>query len=262
MASISTSKGYTAMNATDSKYNQEKRDSSAFSFISEEILKLANLKAQGIISEEEFETTKKKIIVNYIEKKALPPKIKTKKAVSIVLLILVISFGLGALFIVYKPMSFAANEQQPQVTTEDTAKDVLRSLKSIASVTDAGVTLSQYSDRVLDTKVKVDVFLSNYPENKISPYVKTATNAYIEARKAWEEMIKARSSRTHMYRNIGERAKTDTETKNTMEDCYIYSAKNFFTTELDANKEINEFWKCANNNIKSIDGLLEIEQKK
>ena len=72
------------------------------------------------------------------------------------------------------------------------AKDVLRSLKGLAAVAEAGVTYNDYSPRVSNAKIKVNEFLEEYkdaPMPEFSQHVIDAIDYYVAASTAWNAKI-------------------------------------------------------------------------
>ena len=68
------------------------------------------------------------------------------------------------------------------------AKEALRQLKALASVTEGGITYRDYAPRVSDAKIKIDQFLDEYkpsPVPKFNERVADSLGFYVAASSAW-----------------------------------------------------------------------------
>jgi hypothetical protein len=65
----------------------------------------------------------------------------------------------------------------------------LKSLRKIAGATEIGVTKQEYSSRLIDVKADVDEAIAVLPDNQIEEELKLAMEAFVDAARAWNEMI-------------------------------------------------------------------------
>lgn len=66
----------------------------------------------------------------------------------------------------------------------------LKALRKMKASTDVGVTMSEYSSRLIDTKVDVDEAVEALPSGFLREELKLALQAFIDVGKAWQEMGK------------------------------------------------------------------------
>jgi hypothetical protein len=69
------------------------------------------------------------------------------------------------------------------------ARIALKSLRKIAGATEIGVTKQEYSSRLIDVKADVDEAIGVLPDNQIEEEMKLAMEAFVDAARAWNEMI-------------------------------------------------------------------------
>ncbi len=72
------------------------------------------------------------------------------------------------------------------------AKDALRQLKALASVTEGGTTYQNYSSRVEDAKIKIDQFLDEHqssPMPKFNERIAETLSLYVAASLAWNTKV-------------------------------------------------------------------------
>lgn len=83
------------------------------------------------------------------------------------------------------------------------AKETLRQLKALASVTEGGTTYQNYSTRVEDAKIKIDQFLDEHkssPIPKFNDHIADSLGFYVAASSAWNAKV-ARTGSWNLPRN-------------------------------------------------------------
>lgn len=79
-----------------------------------------------------------------------------------------------------------------QTDFQRAAKDALRQLKALASVTEGGTTYQNYSARVEDAKVKIDQFLDEYKTSPLSQFNASIVDSlgfHVAASSAWNVKV-------------------------------------------------------------------------
>ncbi|MBI4382167.1 MAG: hypothetical protein HY574_13395 [candidate division NC10 bacterium] len=79
-----------------------------------------------------------------------------------------------------------------QAEFQRAARDALRQLKALASVTDGGTTYQNYSSRVEDAKIKIDQFLDEHkssPISKFNGHITDSLGFYVAASSVWNAKV-------------------------------------------------------------------------
>ena len=93
-------------------------------------------------------------------------------------------------------MVFSSCDQAPTLQGQSSkdaehARVAIKHLKKLKSVTDAGVSYTDYSARVLDAKTEVDSELSEISSsNRVKSLLADSMDAYVAARDLWRTVIK------------------------------------------------------------------------
>jgi hypothetical protein len=69
-------------------------------------------------------------------------------------------------------------------------RDALKALRKMAGATEIGITFQEYGSRVIDAKADVEEALRQLPEGELKTEIALAMDAYADASKAWNEMIR------------------------------------------------------------------------
>jgi hypothetical protein len=94
--------------------------------------------------------------------------------------------------IVFDSTAFAQKQNSPKNSFSQAAKEVLRPLRAIDSVVEAGTNYNNYAPRVSDAKIKVDEFLREYSKSPIPEFnnhIAAAIAYYTEASTAWNAKV-------------------------------------------------------------------------
>lgn len=70
------------------------------------------------------------------------------------------------------------------------ARDSLKALRKMAGATEIGISFQEYGSRVIDAKAEVEEGLGQLPEGELKTEISLAMDAYADASKAWNEMIR------------------------------------------------------------------------
>jgi hypothetical protein len=76
----------------------------------------------------------------------------------------------------------------PQAKTA--ARDALKALRKMAGATEIGINFQEYGSRVIDAKADVEEGLRQIPDGDLKTEISLAMDAYADAAKAWNEMIR------------------------------------------------------------------------
>src|SRR5262249_44123796 len=70
------------------------------------------------------------------------------------------------------------------------ARDALKALRKMAGATEIGINFQEYGSRVIDAKADVEEGLRQIPDGDLKTEISLAMDAYADAAKAWNEMIR------------------------------------------------------------------------
>jgi hypothetical protein len=68
--------------------------------------------------------------------------------------------------------------------------NALKSLRKLAAATEVGVSFREYGTRLIDVKTEIEELLPDISEGNVKEEIKLAMEAYADASKVWNEMIK------------------------------------------------------------------------
>ena len=68
--------------------------------------------------------------------------------------------------------------------------DALKALRKMAGATEIGISFQEYGSRVIDAKADVEEALRQLPEGELKTEIALAMDAYADASKAWNQMIR------------------------------------------------------------------------
>jgi hypothetical protein len=69
-------------------------------------------------------------------------------------------------------------------------RDALKALRKMAGATEIGISFQEYGSRVIDAKADVEEALRQLPEGELKTEIGLAMDAYADASKAWNQMIR------------------------------------------------------------------------
>ena len=69
-------------------------------------------------------------------------------------------------------------------------RDALKALRKMAGATEIGISFQEYGSRVIDAKADVEEALRQLPEGELKTEIALAMDAYADASKAWNQMIR------------------------------------------------------------------------
>lgn len=73
----------------------------------------------------------------------------------------------------------------PKPTPHPAAQNALKALRKMAGATEMGINKQEYSSRMIDLKADVEEQLAQLPEGELKKELKSALEAYIDAKSLW-----------------------------------------------------------------------------
>jgi len=90
------------------------------------------------------------------------------------------------------PEGGTASQRSTRLTPQAkaAAREALKALRKMAGATEIGINFQEYGSRVIDAKADVEEGLRQLPDGELKTEISLAMEAYADAAKAWNEMLR------------------------------------------------------------------------